>query len=350
MTHLKTFSLKNGIIMISFLMALSFISCASTNVENQNDDNLSCSDFPKLKYFDSKKMDNFIPLVTSSRTPKDTIKSYLDKWQTEYPEDSDLFQANFLYYLNNSITFGENPDVTILPGEHYNLTADNKTGELCYFYKDRTVVMETFLRAIKSLENGIEKYPNRLDYWDNLIKAYTTNYMYKEAEEAALNFLDTVKKAEKCKADWYTLHNEKAEFESKLDRELSLLSLVTPYMKTWLQDYNSPKAIAAAQNVAVKFTDVYPDNPFSYSNAGLPFMETDTEKALAYFEKAHELDPSYVPFSFDIAVCSLLTGDIEKFNKHSTIIHNCGDEEFIQYFDENINMILSAIMSEMPEF
>lgn len=346
MTLSKTHLFNFGMIFISFFLVFSIFSCASTDVSNEkNSSNNSSSSFPVLQYKESLEFPVFMNMMMSGSNTAEELKNYIDYWEVSNPEDPELFMAKFLLNLNNAVFLEDNSDVYILPDHDYILLPDEETGELCYFYKDKTIILETFIKATMNLEKGIEIYPNRIDFWDNLLKVYTMNSLYEDAKETALIFLDTVKKAENENAKWYGPNNVEMEVIDHFDQELKLLSVVTPYSKYWTQVNPNETSIECAKEVSLKFIEVYPDNPFSYEQTGLAFMADDPASAIPYFEKAYEINPDHLPFSFDLAVCSLLTSDLENFEKYSNIIYNSGDQEFINFFDNNINMIISNMIS-----
>lgn len=337
MTHLKTNLFKFGMILLSFFAVLSFFSCATSNVEDSVVEVEKNDSHPSEKNYFAVYLDMMMPGSSSVQE----ISDFLDNWEKEVPKDPELFKAKFLHYLNLATIIEDNSDVFILPGTGYTLIPDETTGELCYFYKDKTIILETFLKAVLNLKKGIELYPTRYDYWDCLIMNYTMLYLYNDAKEATLLYLDTVEKAEASNADWYTNNNEKINFETKIDKENYIIDIISFYTKNWLSKYPTDESVAAVKEVALRTLEIFPNNSLAYNNAGLAFMETnEIDKAIPYFEKAYAIEPTYLPISFNLALCAAFRNDYETFEKYSNVIYNSGDEEFIKYYNDYINRLL----------
>lgn len=252
----------------------------------------------------------------------DTIaqKEILQKWEKATPNDADLFPAWFNYYFNKSreevITLNEGSPL----GDRDVLALSDTIGNpVGYIGNNVTYDTKYMDQALKIIEKGIQKYPNRLDM--RFGEIYTLGEM-DNWKEFAQKIIDAVRYSAINKNNWLWTSDEPV----KQGKE-TFLSALQDYQ---LQIYNTGNdaLIPYMQQIAQEILKYYPDNIENMSNMAIGYLISgEYDKALNYLLKAEKINPKDCVVLFNLAYAYREKNDSTKALEYYNKILKYGDEQ-----------------------
>lgn len=252
----------------------------------------------------------------------DTIaqKEILQKWEKASPNDADLYPAWFNYYFNKSreevITLNEgNPlgDKDILALSD---TIGNPVG---YIGENITYDTKYMDKALKIIEKGIQKFPNRLDM--RFGEIYTLGEMG-NWQEFAQKIIEAVRYSAKNNNNWLWSGDEPVK-----EGKETFLSALQDYQ---LQIYNTGQdaLIPYMQQIAQEILKYYPDNIENMSNMAIGYLISgEYNKALEYLLRAEKVNPKDCVVLFNIAYAYREKNDKAKAIEYYNKVLKYGDEQ-----------------------
>jgi tetratricopeptide (TPR) repeat protein len=233
---------------------------------------------------------------------QDTVKQLevLQKWENINPNDPELFTSYFNYYFSKS-----RQEVMILSTETPTgpgLTLTDSTGETAGYMGGQIHFNDgDFNKGITKINEGIKKYPNRLDMRFGKIYSYGQK---KDWESFTISVIETIEFSEQNNNRW-TWTNNSDYGEGKE----GFLKSLQDYQ---LQIYHTgdDDLLINMRRIAKAILEVYPNHVASLSNLSITYLLTEQyDKAISALKKAEEIDPKdYIVLS-NIARGYQLKGD-----------------------------------------
>jgi tetratricopeptide (TPR) repeat protein len=260
---------------------------------------------------------------------EDTVKQLevLQKWEIDNPEDAELYTSYFNYYFSRSrrevVTLStEEPN-----GQSFVFTDDaGKTAG--YMGSQIQYLVDDFERGIDKINEGITKYPNRLDMRFGKIYAYGQ----KKAWDAfTKNIIATVQYSKMNNNQWTWTNNaiygggEKNFLRSLQDYQLQLY------------DTGDDELLTNMREIANAILEIYPTHVESLTNLSITYLiAKEYDKAIDALQKAEQIVPKdYIVLS-NIARGYELKGD----NKMAIVYYKktakYGDKELKSFAKEQI--------------
>ncbi|CAL2101371.1 Tetratricopeptide repeat protein [Tenacibaculum sp. 190130A14a] len=214
----------------------------------------------------------------------DTINQVkiLEKWKSEEPNDPELFTSYFNYHFNKS-----RKEVLALTNDQPNddsLIIKDSLNQNVGFIGSQVVFDEKELqKGLDKIDEGIQRYPNRLDM--RFGKIYALGQIYKWNDFAS-EIIQTVKYSTKNNNNWTWTKNKKYEGGQK-----EFLLSIQSYQ---LQLYNTgdDALLKHVQDIANTILNYYPNHIESLSNLSITYLVAkEYDKAIAVLLRAEKITP-----------------------------------------------------------
>lgn len=258
---------------------------------------------------------------------KDTVGQLklLQKWEKTRNDDPELYVAYFNHYVMKSmteqITLGHNPK-----GEKVLQIMDTDTTKkepVGYIYGDTYYNTKLLNKGFDYINQGIDKYPARLDMRFGKIYMFgkTENY-----EKFTQEIIKTIDYSTVIKNKWTWTDNKPVD-----DPEKFMLSGVQDYV---LQLYNTENdaLLDNMKRIAETVLKYYPNHVESLSNLSIVYLlKKEYDKALEPLLKAEKIDSKdYIVLS-NIAQAYKLKGDYKKAIDYYELAEKFGDDAAKKY-------------------
>lgn len=248
-------------------------------------------------------------------------------WEKAKPNDAELFTAYFNYYFAKSRH--ETLILTTDQPEGKTLTLTDTSGKTTgyigsQFYYDPV----TFSKAINKINEGIKRYPDRLDM--RFGKIYVIGQT-KDWNNFTKEIIETVRYSKTNQNNWTWTHNEK-----QIDGKNFMLGSIQDYQ---LQLYNTgdDKLLKDMRNIANEILSLYPDHVESLSNLSITYLLTNEyDKGIEALLKAEKINPKDFIVLSNIAHGYKLKGDKAKSIEYYEKTIKYGDDEAKEYAKQQI--------------
>ena len=239
-----------------------------------------------------------------------TADSVLRSWQSATPNDAELYPAKFNYFINKGFSSIIVVDTaTTYEGEHFAFSELDGT-PAGTVHSQVSWNDEDFENAIKIIEEGIAKYPRRLDMRLGELTALSMHDMYDRVADVLVS---TIEEGSKDCNGWTRQHNEPVDSVDYSDVIFEKI----------VELYNA-SAYNALNKVCEKYLLVVP-NDFRVINicAAVKIDMNDLDAGLALFKRALTLAPVDGILKSNIAYVYLLKGEKAKAKEiYQEIIDN----------------------------
>lgn len=246
------------------------------------------------------------------------LKTYLEKWEEEEPQHSEIFPLwlNYYYYISGEevVELVKEPPV----GGQALVMTDSLGKPAGYMLSRIVYDAEVLAKGYEKIDQGIALYPDRLDFYFG--KTHLLMNCSNDAA-AAVALLSSVMDRHMSKSgSWTWTMNEPLENE-----EERLISSVQDYIAA-LFDIGDLDNAAVLIERALKS---YPENVMFLSDkAGLAFNKGDMKMALKQYLKILEIAPEDYLVMTNVAYLSELTGDVKNARKYYQMVKDSNDPEF----------------------
>ncbi|MCB9195221.1 MAG: tetratricopeptide repeat protein [Flavobacteriales bacterium] len=252
----------------------------------------------------------------------------LEEWESESPEDPELFTSYFNYYFKKSQS--SILSLSSQPHDGENLVAYSETDT--FYMGDAVMYDEENLKlAFEKINKGIELYPNRLDMRFGKLYVFKT---VGDWENFTTELKTTIQYSGKNKNQWTWTKNEPKE-----DGKDFFLSCIQSYQMDLYNTYNDD-LLVNMREIAEEVIKIYPEHVESWSNIGITYILSEQfDKALDSFFQAEQLDPEDTIVLNNIAHCYRLKGDKKNSIKYYKKMKEYGDQDTKDYAQKMIDEI-----------
>lgn len=269
---------------------------------------------------------------------KDTTgqRELLEKWHQNDPNDSELFVAYFNYYVGLSreevIVMGTD----VSSEESLELKGKDSTGqEINASIYSQTQFNESLLfKGIEFIDQGIEKYPNRLDM--RFGKIYMLGQI-EHYEEFTSEIIETINYSTVNENQWTWDGNRAVENPKGF-----LLTSIQDY-QAQLYETNDDALLNNMEQIALAILKLYPDHVESQTNLSVVYLlQKKYEKALVPLKQAEKIDPKDYVVLGNIAHAYKMLGDKDNAIKYYKLTQKYGDKESKAYAKSQIKELKKA--------
>ncbi len=273
-------------------------------------------------------------LFKSSLHSKDVERQLeiLEKWEKKGKgkKDAEYYIAYFNHYVNR----GRNEIVTIVENakrsDKIAIMSQDKdiTEPIAYITGEIKYEPELISQAISWINQGIEKFPNRLDMRNG--KTYLFS-MIGDYENQTKSIIETVEYSVENNNKWLWEDDKPVK-----DAEKSMFSAIQDY-QTRIYDLEDKGLYKYMQTIAETILRHYPEHVESLSNISIVYMELrNYDKALEYMLMAEEIDPRDVIVLSNIAHVYTMKGKIQSAIEYYQKMIRYGDDNMKSYAEECI--------------
>lgn len=212
------------------------------------------------------------------------IETYLDKWESAFPEDGRLLEARCNYYLWKGLSTQVVPkDQSKFLGNKPIIALPDSTGKKVNYFEENFYDDELFGQAISWLEKAIELYPLDLVYRADKITCLLA--YEKESPDMAVAELDNLVEQEKKSHPAWVVYGQPVG-------ESDFSELMSTYCVS-LWNIATPQAYDAFFNLSTKLSKLYPKNSNYIDNIGSYWLvaKDNPKKAMKFYKKALKLNP-----------------------------------------------------------
>jgi len=266
-----------------------------------------------------KHYKDFVQLLNSSDTA--TIASYIKKWENEKGKTADVYAAWFNYYIlkkrSEPILFTSSQP----KGE--SLAVVDSTSNAVAYFGDLGMHSVNLNLAIKTIDEGIQKYPDRVD-----LAFGKTRILFSCGEyDMALKELHRV-------LDRSVENNNRWKWSGDEAIQDGMTMLTDSYQGYFAELYDD-KLDSLAMALVDDFLAHYPESVYFLNNKGaLLAMSGNEKEALGFFEKIHVIDPSDEIVISNIAFINMKFGNKKEAKKYYKILLNSKKEELKSIAEE----------------
>lgn len=210
------------------------------------------------------------------------VETILDRWESVYPEDTDMLEGRFFFDLTRARTtrMHRSPKPKYM-GKKPLLALKDSTGAPVYFFEEEFYDDSLFLRAMGFLERAVALKPEEFQFRAHQINSL----MGKEKEMPVLSVeeLDALISYDHARHPQWTFRGEAA-------KENFFPSVVQEYCRLYFE-IGSPASYAAFRRISERMYKLYPDHPEFLSNMASYWQvaENNPKKAQAVLKKVSRL-------------------------------------------------------------
>jgi tetratricopeptide (TPR) repeat protein len=272
--------------------------------------------------------DTYVELLKEGKYEE--LSQHLAKWKEIAPDDPELYVAYFNYHFTLSRQEGVRIDTAPPPeNEEAIVLKDPETGEIAgYMYYHIYYDEEHIGSALAYLDEGLKRYPDRLDMHFGKIHALGLVSRYGEQKEALITILNI---SSQNGNNWLWHNGEKLA-----DGFRDLLENTQGRIYQYFQ-LSDGKAYDYIIEISEKVIELYPEVVYSYNNiAAVHYYRGNYQEALKYYKMAEERDPYDTIVMNNIAYLSRVTGDIETALEYYEKLKLYGNEEEKEFAEAQI--------------
>lgn len=334
MTKSKRLFNKTGTILAVLVFAISLFSCSSTKVESTNTPSDKIETFPKLKQGKSPYYDQFTDALKTKNDK--SIEEILNNWEKDSP-DGDYYKCCFTYYYYKATVPADNSKAGIPDNVAFIEDPDNKN---ILLYRDYTVDKKIMDKGIDYLEEGVKKYPNRIDLWNVLLTVNYQYYFYYDLKNAILDFIEVSYAVDtNLENIWYADFNNLVVTTNFNEPDSIEREMILRNASSIIDYYPVEDSLKYYEEIFTRLAELYPEDSGVLNELGYVIMFKNIKDAIPYFEKAYELDNNNNNALVNIVICLYATNDVERARYYSKLIYESGDENAINALEANLKAL-----------
>ena len=229
-------------------------------------------------------LDRYQLLVSKLGTTGVGIETLLQKWEKDFPDDTDMLLGKFSYYLAKSQSSSiEVKDAAKYLGNPPALTLKDSLGRDVNYFQVVNYDDELFGKATQAIEKAIELNPERLDL--RLFKISALIGYEKDSPDMALADL-------KALIDYNGHSHTKWEYPGLETGEDFFPSVMQEYCYAFFK-IGTPHCFDAFKELSEKMLAYYPGNTVYMTNLGSYYLvcKHDSKSALKMYNKVLKKSP-----------------------------------------------------------
>lgn len=212
------------------------------------------------------------------------VETILDRWEAAFPDDCNMLEGRFLFYLTRSRTVGtrRSPRDRFM-GKEPVMSLKDSLGNPVHFFEEEFYSDSLFNIAIRFVSRAILLEPHEFLYRADLLNAQIARE--KEEPLVSVEELDALISYDKA-------HNPKWKFRSGDTEEGFFASVVQEYCRLYF-DIGTERSYAAFRRISERMCKLYPKRLEFLSNLGSYWKVAGNNpgKALGYYKKVLSKDP-----------------------------------------------------------
>lgn len=223
----------------------------------------------------------------------------LKKWATEDPENPELMTSYFNHYFFQSQE--EFIGVTLKRPNSHAIEFQDSTGQTGYFGSQIIYKEDLLQKAFSKIDEGIEKFPNRLDMRFGKIYALGQT---EDWENYTDEILKSIRHGEKINYKWTWTYNE----NFKDDQEFFLSTLQDYQVRMF--SLGEDELLVNIRKIAEEILKYNPEHIQSLSNLAITHLfKQEYNKGIQVLLEAEKIDPSDDVILGNLAHAYKLNGD-----------------------------------------
>ena len=276
--------------------------------------------------------DNYQEKFTEYCGTKDTVaqRKLLEDWAKSNPNDPELFTSYFNYYF--LLSKQEMIGFDTKPGNEESLQIMDSTNQVMGFFVDKTYFNSELLgKAFESINNGIKKYPARLDMRFGKIYALGQSENW---EDFTSEIIKTIDYSKEINNKWTWTNSEPVE-----DPKNFFLGNIQGY-QTQIYNTEDDSLLKNMREISEQILKYHPNHVESLSNISISYLLTgEYDKGLTPLLKAEKIDPKDPIVLSNIAQAYKLKGDKENAIKYYNKTIEYGDDRSKQFAEQQIELL-----------
>lgn len=276
--------------------------------------------------------ENYQEKFTEYCTTHDTIAQLkvLQVWENSNPNDPELFTSYFNYYFQRSkytmLNMGSKPI-----GEE-SLQIKDSTDKVMGFLVEKTYFKPELLdQGFEWINNGIKKYPSRLDMRFGKIYALGQSEDWKGFTG---EILESIQYSDEINNKWTWTNNEPVE-----DAENFFLGSIQGY-QSQLYNTEEDSLLKNMRQISEQVLKYYPNHVESLSNISVTYMLTGQyAEALPPLLNAEKIAPNDIIVLSNIAHAYKLNEDNKNAIKYYKKLLEIGDERTKKLAEQQLDLL-----------
>jgi len=260
----------------------------------------------------------------------DTINQLktLEAWEKANPQDAELYTCFFNYYISKAKD--EVLSLTTVEPEGEALEIKDSTGKVAGFLGSQIGYDRIeFNKGIVKIDEGIKRYPNRLDM--RFGKIYILGEI-KDWEHFTQEIIEAVRQSKVNDNQWTWTGNEL----KKNGKDMFLSSLQDYQLQLYNTEVDS--LLVNMRNIAMEILKFYPEHVESLSNLSVTYLLTkEYDQAIEVLLRAEQISPSDNIVLLNIAQGYKLKGDKQNAVEYYKKVLKIGDKESKDYAKQQIS-------------
>ena len=229
-------------------------------------------------------LDRYQLLVSKLGAAGVGVETLLQRWEKDYPEDTDMLLGQFSYYLTKS----QSSSIEVIDAQKYlgnapTLTLKDTLGNDVNYFQVVSYDDELFGKATRAIEKAIELNPDRLDL--RLFKISSLIGYEKDSPDMALAGL-------KALIDYNGHSHPVWEYPDVETSDELFPSVMQEYCYAFFK-IGTPHCFEAFRELSEKMLVYYPGNPAYMTNLGSYYLvyKHDSKAALKMYNKVLKKNP-----------------------------------------------------------
>ena len=254
-------------ILLTILMALTLLPLSAQTKTPQKD-----------------YLDRYQLLVSKLGVAGVGVETLLQRWEKDYPDDTDMLLGKFTYYLTKS----QSSSIEVIDAQKYlgnapTLTLKDSLGRDVNYFQVVNYDDELFGKATQAIEKAIELNPDRLDL--RLFKISSLIGYEKDSPDMALAGL-------KALIDYNGYSHPAWEYPDVETSEELFPSVMQEYCYAFFR-IGTPHTFEAFKELSEKMLAYYPGNSVYMTNIGSYYLvfKHDSKSALKMYNKVLKKNP-----------------------------------------------------------
>lgn len=270
-----------------------------------------------LSTFVGKSQDFFEKFKKSlkEKEPFEKTEAIIKEWEAKDSNDPNLYVAAFNLYFSESRKEVLALDTKPGKGEQLELK-DEKNNTVGYLHSTNLRVDSFFDTSIKYIDQGIAKFPKRLDLRFGKIFALGD---FKKLDEFTNQIINTLDYSVSINHKWVWKENKPLE-----DEIIFIKSAIQDYQNTLFNNED----IKNLRKVGLKMDSIFPNDEVILSTLGTSYLlEENYSEALTIFLKANKINPKDTIILNNIAFSYSKSNDTINAKKYYQLMYDNGDEK-----------------------